>query len=66
MSGEQSILQFVAKSGAKGASGADINNHWKSEGRSGGAYTPIGKLVSAKKLKRRKVKGERGSRYATA
>jgi len=64
MSGPQSILNFVKRAGKNGATGAEIVRRWNAEGRAGGAYTPISKLVKAKKLKRRAVKGERGSRYS--
>ncbi len=61
--GPESIMKFARKAGAKGATGADIDKHWKSEGRAGSAYNLLGQLVSSKQLRRAKVKGERGSRY---
>lgn len=64
--GSESILQFLSGAGRGGASGADIVKHWNKEGRSGGAYKVLGDLVKSKQLKKRKVKGERGSRYAAA
>ncbi len=64
MSGPQSILNFVKRAGKNGVTGAKIVRHWNAEGRAGKAYTAIGKLFKAKKLKRRAVKGERGSRYS--
>ena len=64
VSGPQSILNFVKRAGKRGVNGAEIVKRWNAEGRAGGAYTPISKLVKAKKLKRRAVKGERGSRYS--
>ena len=64
MSGPQSILNFVKRAGKNGVTGAKIVRHWNAEGRAGKAYTAIGKLVKAKKLKRRAVKGERGSQYS--
>ena len=66
MSGLESVLQFVSKAGGKGASSADIVEHWKGEGRSGSAYKSINDLVKARKLKKRKVEGTRGSRYLAA
>ena len=59
----ESILRFVKAAGRKGITGAEIVKHWRSEGRGAGAYVTIGKLVKAKKLKRQKVKGAKGSRY---
>lgn len=64
--GSESILQFVSRSGRKGASGADVVKLWNKEGRSGSAYKILGDLVKSKKVKRRKVIGERGSRYMAA
>ena len=66
VSGPQSILAFVKQAGEKGATGAEIVKHWTSEARKGGAYTTISKLVKDKKLKKRTIKGQRGSRYAVA
>ncbi len=65
-SGVESILSFVKKAGAKGATTAEINRHWAAETRSGRADVTLGKLVSEKKLKREKIKGERGSRFRVA
>ncbi|MCH8880037.1 MAG: hypothetical protein IID34_09155 [Planctomycetes bacterium] len=64
MSGPQSILNFMKRAGKNGVTGAEIVRHWNAEGRAGKAYTAIGKLIKAKKLKRRAVKGERGSQYS--
>ena len=63
MSGPQSILNFMKRAGNNGVTGDEIVRRWNAEGRAGKAYTAIGKLVKTKKLKRRAVKGERGSRY---
>jgi hypothetical protein len=41
----------------------DINAAWKAAGRGGRADQPLAKMVKDGKLKRMKVKGERGSRY---
>jgi hypothetical protein len=62
-SANESILAFVKEGGAKGRTTAEINSHFKSEGRSGNAYVALGKLAKAKKLKRKNMPGERGSRY---
>ena len=62
-SGLQSIIDFVASKGAKGATTSEINQHWITEGRRGSAYVTIGQLTKKKKLKRQNLKGERGSRY---
>ena len=64
MSGAKSILNFVKRAGKNGVTGAKIVRHWNAAGRAGKAYTAIGKLVKAKKLKRRAVKGERGGWYS--
>ncbi len=64
MSGPQSILNFVKRAGKNGVTGAAIVRRWNAEGRAGRTYTAISKLVKAKKLKRRAVKGERGSQYS--
>ena len=62
-SGLDSILNFVSKAGKKGATTAEIVKHWKAEKRSGDGYTTLGVLVTAKKLKREKIEGAKGSRY---
>lgn len=64
MSGEESVLKFVKQSGKPNA--ADVNKKWRSEGRGGKADNALSKLVKTGRLKRVKVKGERGSRYALA
>lgn len=61
VNGLQSVLNFVKEN--KNATTATINANWKSEGRAGRADVTLGKLVAEKKLKRVKLKGERGSRY---
>ena len=66
VSGPELIMNFVRRTGKNGVSGSEIVKHWQSKGRAGEAYTVIGKLVAAKKLKRQTVKGERGSRYSVA
>jgi hypothetical protein len=64
VSGDESILAFVTQHGQPNA--AEINTHWKKEGRGGVANTPISRLVKAGKLTRVSVEGERGSRYKIA
>jgi hypothetical protein len=67
MTANESILQFVTSAGKKGAPGAEIVKHLKAEGRgAAGAYVTIGKLVKAGTLKKEKIKGGQGSRYAVA
>lgn len=61
--GPDSILAFVKKAGAKGATGAEITKNWTGEGRGTGIYVVIGKLVREKKLKKQKIVGGQGSRY---
>ena len=63
MSGLDSVLAFVKKAGKKGVTTAEIVKHWKSDGRSGNGYKALGELVKAKKLKKEKIKGAKGSRY---
>ena len=62
----ESVLTFIKKAGRKGALGAEIAKRWKSEGRGVGLYPTLSKLVKAKKQKRVKVKGGRGSTYTVA
>ena len=63
-SGEDSVVSFVKSKG--NPSTAEVNQHWKSEGRAGKADNTLTRLVQQKKLKRQKIKGERGSRYQAA
>jgi hypothetical protein len=62
--GAESILVFVKAAGAKGVAGGQIAQHWKAEGRGAGLYSLLGQLVKGKKLKRQKIKGQKGSLYA--
>jgi hypothetical protein len=62
MNGEESVLGFVQKHGKPNA--AEVNKHWKGEGRGGKADNALSKLVRDGKLKRIPVKGERGGLYA--
>lgn len=63
ISGTKSILDFVKKAGKGGASSSDISKQWKSEGRSGEPYVTLGQLVKTRKLKKKSIKGTRGSVY---
>ncbi len=63
VSGINSVYDFIKKSGSKGVTGADIDKHWDSEGRAGSAYNMLGQLVRERKVKRNKLKGQRGSIY---
>ncbi|MCE9592206.1 MAG: hypothetical protein K8S99_17005 [Planctomycetes bacterium] len=63
-SGEESVVDFVKKHGKPNA--AEVNKHWSGEGRGGKADNALGRMVKAGKLKRVKVKGERGARYVAA
>jgi len=62
--GDQSVLDFVKKTGKVSAKQA--NKHWKDEGRKGSANNALTKLVKEKKLKRVPVKGQRGGLYQAA
>jgi len=62
MTAEQFLIELVK---AKQLSTSDINKKWTSSGRNGRADIMLGKLVAGGKLKREKVKGERGSMYAS-
>ena len=57
------ILAIVGK---KGATTGAVNAAWKKERRAGKANPTLTELVKAKKLKRLKVKGMRGSKYILA
>lgn len=61
--GNESILTFVRAAGPKGVSGAQLVQHWKAEGRGVGCYNLLGKLIKDKRIKRRKLKGQKGSLY---
>jgi hypothetical protein len=62
--GEQSILALVRRKG--NPSSAEIQAHWKSEGRGGSADNLLSKLFREKKLNREPNKQGRGSRYTLA
>lgn len=63
-SGTQSILGFVKQAGRGGATSSEISKHWKGEGRAGEVYITLGQLVKTGKLKKKSLKGERGSQYS--
>ncbi|MBP7936356.1 MAG: C2H2-type zinc finger protein [Phycisphaerae bacterium] len=65
-SGIQSVLDFVKGKGKLGATSAEINKQWKSEGRGATADTTLSQLSKQKKLKREEIKGTQGSRYTAA
>ena len=56
----------MTSKGKAGATTDEINQQWKSEGRGGNADTTLSQLTKQKKLKREKIKGEKGSRYKAA
>jgi septal ring factor EnvC (AmiA/AmiB activator) len=59
--------QFVGKLVAgKGATTAEINKAWKQAGRTGRADNTLNKMFKAGKLKREKLKGQKGSKYTVA
>lgn len=64
MTGEESILKFVAAKGKPTT--AEINAQWFSEGRGGKADNTLTRLFKEKKLKRIEDPEVRGSRYAVA
>jgi DNA-binding transcriptional regulator YiaG len=58
---EQMILSLLK--GTKSLTRQDFNAAWKKEGRAGTSDVTLGLMVKAKKLKRTKVKGQRGTEY---
>jgi hypothetical protein len=64
LTAEESILRFLKS--ANKPSTADVNVHWKSEGRGGKADNTLTRMVKEGKLKRVKSKDVRGSRYSAA
>ena len=60
------VLATIKKAGAKGATGVQLTKAWKAARRPGDAYNTLGLLVKAKKIKRQKAKGQRGSVYRVA
>jgi hypothetical protein len=63
LTGERSVLQFVAKKG--NPTTAEINEHWRSEGRRGVANVILLKLLKQGLIRRLVDAGIRGSRYLT-
>lgn len=64
--GTDSLLEFIRAAGPKGAATRDIVAHWKSEGRAGDGYPALALLGNAKKIRKEKMKNQRGSRYFIA
>jgi hypothetical protein len=59
--GEESVLAFVRRQG--NPSTAEINDHWKSEGRPGVANPTVARLLKRGLLRRESDSYVRGSRY---
>lgn len=59
---EEFVLALVK--GKKATTSREINDAWKRDGRPGKADNTLSIMVRGGKLKRTKLKGERGSRYA--
>ena len=59
--GEEMILGLLK--GRKALTGAAIDAAWKKAGRAGTAAPTLSNMTKAKKLKRVKLKGQRGSEY---
>ena len=59
--GTEMILALLRR---RGLFTAAINAAWKQEGRKGTADVTLGDLVRARRLRREKVRGKRGSRYS--
>ncbi len=57
------VLAVIKKAGAKGSTGAQISKAWRAARRPGDPYNTLGELSRAKKIKRRSLKGKRGSLY---
>jgi len=65
---KQTAEQLIASllQGRKSLKTSAINSAWKKQGRAGNADNTLSLMVQARKLKRARVKGERGSRYSMA
>jgi DNA-binding transcriptional regulator YiaG len=61
---EQFVLSLVG--GGKAATSNEINAAWRKAGRQGRADNTLSLMVKARKLKRARLKDERGSRYSAA
>lgn len=62
--GEQTVIEFIRSAGQPTT--AQINEHWRKQGRAGKADNTLGRLVTEGKLKRTNRPGERGSYYNLA
>lgn len=64
----QTAEEFITSlvKGRKATTSSQINAEWKRSGRPGKADNTLSKMVRERKLKRIKLKGERGSRYGVA
>jgi DNA-binding transcriptional regulator YiaG len=64
----QTAEEFIASlvKSRKATTSTQINAAWKRDGRGGNANNTLSRMVAARKLKRTKLKGERGSKYAVA
>ena len=60
--GEQFVLSLVKSK--KATTTAQVNAAWKKAGRGGNADNTLYLLVASRKLKRTKIKGQRGSTYS--
>jgi transcriptional regulator with XRE-family HTH domain len=63
--GKQTAAEFILSllKGRKSLTSAEINAVWKKAGRGHNADNTLSLMVKAKKLKRTKVRGQRGSEY---
>ena len=61
---EQSILDFVSKSGSPTTK--EVNRHWKAEGRGGTADNTLSLMVKKQAIKRVPLEGKHGSQYVLA
>ena len=61
---QEFVLSLLGR--RKATTSAEINDAWKKAGRQGKADNTLSLMVKARKLKRAKMKDERGSRYAAA
>lgn len=62
--GQEAILNLLQN--RKSLTTSAINDAWRREGRGGTADVMLGLLVKARKLKRTKIEGKRGSEYRLA
>jgi DNA-binding PadR family transcriptional regulator len=63
LTGERSVLGFISRRGSPTT--AEINEHWRAEGRRGVANVILLKLLKQGLIQRRLDAGIRGSRYLT-